>query len=634
MKQTFQSIIENKLITTVFQPIFDVENEIIVGYEALTRGPANTDLYAPDALFAQAKRYNLTSELELLCRENAINKFVELKLTGRLFLNICLEVMLNKDHPYGETSKLVEKAGLSPQQVVIEISEKSPFPENDLLLKAIHKYRKFGFDIAIDDIGAGYSGLKQWSYLRPDIVKIDRYFIEQCEQDLMKREFLKILFELGRISNAHVIAEGIETKAEFELLRELGMIYSHGFFLAKPLECPTTTYPDLDVSSHQTKESRLGTIATLVTTTITIEHNESVSNAYDIFTTNLQIHVIPVLKNKKPLGMIYRSILMESYSDIYGRALYAKKSVADIMFMFTKPMIIDHAMPLEKVSSLLTARANSEFTQPAIIIESGHYVGILSPRDILKSITDSKLEQARYANPLTGLPGNEIIEKEIDHLLKENKAFSLAYLDLNHFKPFNDIYGYAQGDMLLKALASCIESNTDKQHSFVGHIGGDDFVILFKNILCANNYLSEAFVNNDNVRTVCEQILSDFASKSLSFISEVHQQQQGYTALDRHGNNTFHPLVSLAIGVIQPDVNRYSSYEQIAELSSKTKSAAKKHAGNYLYIYPSETSLIGTNNTSGNNTSENNTNGNNNNCNHNSLKADINEQYAYLESSK
>lgn len=122
--------------------------------------------------------------------------------------------MLNKDHPYGETIKLVEKPGLSSQQVVIEISEKSPFSNSDILLKSLNKYRQFGFDIAIDDLGAGYSDLKQWSYLRPDIVKIDRYFIDQCNQDMMKREFLKILFELGRISNALVITEGIETKAE------------------------------------------------------------------------------------------------------------------------------------------------------------------------------------------------------------------------------------------------------------------------------------------------------------------------------------------------------------------------------------------------------------------------------------
>lgn len=567
MQVTIKSIISNKLITTVFQPIFDIENEIIVGYEALTRGPINTELHSPESLFSIAEKYNLLSELELLCRESAITRFVELNLVGKLFINICLNVMLNKDHPYGETIKLVEHAGLSPQQVVIEISEKSPFPNSDILLKALNKYRKFGFDIAIDDVGAGYSGLKQWSYLRPDIVKIDRYFIDRCDQDVMKREFLKILFELGRISNAHIIAEGIETKEEFELLRELGMIYSQGFFLARPSEDPLRVYPKLNISPSTKKESSVETIASLVTPTITIEYNQSVNDAYDIFTDNLNIHAIPVLNGSKPLGLIFRNQLMESYSDIYGRALFSKKSTEDIML--NNSMIIEHSMPLEQVSALLTARANSEFTQPSIVIENGQYLGVVSPRDLLRSITDSKLEQARYANPLTGLPGNVVIEKEIDYMLNKQKSFNLAYLDLNHFKPFNDIYGYAKGDLLLKTLANCIMINTNNKYCFVGHIGGDDFIIMFK---------------NNEVEDICQKILDDFAKQSLSFISLEHQKQQGYSALDRSGKKIFHPLVSLAIGVIQPDPTCYNSYHQIADLASKAKSEAKKQQGNSLFI--------------------------------------------------
>ena len=567
MQRSVQSIISNKLITTVFQPIFDVENEIIVGYEALTRGPKDSELHSPEVLFLQAQEDNLLSELELLCRASAITRFVELKLTGKLFINICLNVMLNKDHPHGETIKLVEQAGLSPQQVVIEISEKSPFPNNDILLKALNKYRKFGFDIAIDDVGVGYSGLKQWSYLRPDIVKIDRYFIDRCDQDVMKREFLKTLFELGRISNAHIIAEGIETKEEFELLRELGMVYSQGFFLAKPSEDPIRSFPVLDICSSVELQSNIETIASLVTTTTTVEYNQNVNHVYELFTQNLNIHAIPVLHNNKPLGMIFRNQLMESYSDIYGRALFSKKSASDIMS--NTPMIIEHSMPLEQVSALLTARANSEFTQPSIIIEHGKYIGVVSPRDLLRSITESKLEQARYANPLTGLPGNVVIEKEIDYMLNKKNPFNLAYLDLNHFKPFNDIYGYAKGDLLLKTLANCIMINTNNKYCFVGHIGGDDFIIMFK---------------SNDVEMVCQKILDDFAKQSLSFITKEHQEQQGYNALDRRGNNIFHPLVSLAIGVIQPDPTCYNSYHQIADLASKAKSEAKKKTGNSLFI--------------------------------------------------
>lgn len=564
---TIQTIITKKLITTVFQPIFDIENERVVGYEALTRGPENTPLYSPEALFETAQQYNLLSELELLCRARAISRFVELKLEGKLFINICLNVMLNKDHPYGETIKLVEQSGLSPHQVVIEISEKSPFPNSDILLRALNKYRKFGFDIAIDDVGVGYSGLKQWSYLRPDIVKIDRYFIDQCDQDVMKREFLKILFELGRISNALIIAEGIETKEEFELLRELGMVYSQGFFLAKPNEHPIKTFPTLDVCVSPKQVSTIETIDLLVTTTKTVEYNQSVNHVYDIFTQNLNIHAIPVLRDNKPLGMIFRNQLMESYSDIYGRALFSKKMAVDIKS--NNHMILDHSMPLEQVSTLLTARANAEFTQPSIITKNGYYLGVVSPRDLLKSITESKLEQGRYANPLTGLPGNVAIEKEIDYMLKHKKPFNLAYLDLNHFKPFNDIYGYAKGDLLLKTLANCIMINTNNKCCFVGHIGGDDFIIMFK---------------NNDVENVCQNILTDFSQHSLSFITPEHQKQQGYNALDRSGNNIFHPLVSLAIGVIQPDTTCYNSYHQIADLASKAKSEAKKNTGSSLFI--------------------------------------------------
>jgi len=567
MQSTIESIISNKLITTVFQPIFDIENEMIVGYEALTRGPKDTELHSPEALFTMAEKHDLLSELELLCRASAITRFVELKLSGKLFINICLNVMLNKDHPYGETIKLVERSGLSPQQVVIEISEKSPFPNSDVLLKALNKYRQFGFDIAIDDVGAGYSGLKQWSYLRPDIVKIDRYFIDRCDKDVIKREFLKILFELGRISNACIIAEGIETKGEFELLRDLGMVYSQGFFLARPNENPIRVFPKLDISPHVKQKSDLGTIASLVTPTITVEYNQSINDAYDIFTDNLNLQAIPVLHGSKALGLIFRHQLMESYSNVYGRALFDKKTALDIMF--NSPMIIEHSMPLEQVSALLTARANSEFTQPSIIIENGRYLGIVSPRDLLRSITDSKLEQARYANPLTGLPGNVSIEKEVDYMLKEQKPFSIAYLDLNHFKPFNDIYGYANGDLLLKTLANCIMINTNNKYCFVGHIGGDDFIILFK---------------NNEVNQICQKILDDFAKQSLSFISPEHQKQQGYNALDRRGKKIFHPLVSLAIGVIKPDPTYYHSYHQIADLASKAKSEAKKQQGNSLFI--------------------------------------------------
>ncbi len=243
MYRSIEKIIQEKRITTVFQPIFDINQQSIVGYEALSRGPENTCFYYPDKLFHEATECGLLSELEILCRDTAIKQFVHLSLTGKLFLNISPLVLLDKAHPQGETIKFVEQAGLDCQQIVIELSEKYPYPNEQMLSQALAKYREFGFDVAIDDLGAGYSGLKLWSQLRPNIVKVDRYFVENCHKDSFKRKFITAIFELAKSADAKVVVEGIECFQEFELLRQLGMSYAQGYYLAKPSSEPTRYYP-------------------------------------------------------------------------------------------------------------------------------------------------------------------------------------------------------------------------------------------------------------------------------------------------------------------------------------------------------------------------------------------------------
>ncbi len=250
-----KDIIEKRNISTVFQPILDVKEKKILGYEALTRGPVNSELHSPDKLFSFATEYGLLSELEILCRDNAIRQFSTLKLQGMLFLNISPLVLLDKNHPRGETIKFVEKAGLNCQQIVIELSEKYPYPNNKALSHALDQYREYGFNVAIDDLGAGYSGLKLWSELRPDIVKIDRYFVEGCDQDSFKRKFLIAIFDLAKSAHAKVIVEGIETKNEYTLLTKLGMDYAQGFYLAKPKHFPDTSYPLLTCAEYSCANS-------------------------------------------------------------------------------------------------------------------------------------------------------------------------------------------------------------------------------------------------------------------------------------------------------------------------------------------------------------------------------------------
>jgi len=239
-----KSLILNQELTIVFQPIFNAANNSVWGYEALTRLPEEHPITSPATLFDLAEKCGLLSELELFCRKQSIQRFAELSLEGLLFLNVSPYTIAQKSHPHGETLNLLQQHGLSPKQVVIEVTERFKAEDHSLLKQSLEYYRNSGFGIAIDDLGTGYSGLKQWAELHPNIVKIDRYFISGCPSNIVKRELLKTIFELGKTTDVMIIAEGIEEFEEYELLKSLGMVYAQGYLLAKPAEQPPKSFPE------------------------------------------------------------------------------------------------------------------------------------------------------------------------------------------------------------------------------------------------------------------------------------------------------------------------------------------------------------------------------------------------------
>ncbi|NQY65734.1 MAG: EAL domain-containing protein [Alteromonadaceae bacterium] len=176
LQDTLINIIETQKLTAFFQPIYLTTTNEVYGYEALIRGPVGTALHCPKTLFDSATEVGLLSELELVCRKISIARFVELSLKGKLFLNISPMVLLQSDHPEGKTLTYLQTYNLIPEQVVIELSEKYTIDSPELLQKALIHYRNLGFQISVDDLGAGYAGLKLWSELKPDFVKIDHYF--------------------------------------------------------------------------------------------------------------------------------------------------------------------------------------------------------------------------------------------------------------------------------------------------------------------------------------------------------------------------------------------------------------------------------------------------------------------------
>src|SRR5450830_686324 len=142
-------IIKASLLTAVFQPILDMQHATIVGYEGLIRGPANSVLHTPIELFRVARACGMVTEVEYLSRRIVLESFARLDLSGKIFLNVSPDILLQPDSKTGETLKYLDELGLQPSQVVIELTENAQALDYQLLRDATQHYRNMGFEIAI-----------------------------------------------------------------------------------------------------------------------------------------------------------------------------------------------------------------------------------------------------------------------------------------------------------------------------------------------------------------------------------------------------------------------------------------------------------------------------------------------------
>lgn len=571
-RQVLESILHQGAITTLFQPIFDIAKQSIIGYEALSRGPKNSPLAMPNKLFETAHKYKLISELELLCRSRAIENFVKLSLQGKLFLNVSPKILLDPSHPKGETLHLIEQFGLAANRVVIEVTEQEKVDDGFLLLKTIAHYRELGFTIAIDDLGAGYSGLKQWSQLCPDIVKIDRYFIDHCDQSEVKKEFLKSIMVLARATNTAVIAEGIERPEELDLVKSIGINHVQGFLLERPSQQPSYDYnckqlQSLTSTQAASKFEQSMAIGVLAVAQPAISSHTRCKEAHALFEQDKSIISLPVLNSsQQPIGLLHKDQLTEVFAAPYGHALYDKCEVTELMDK--QPLVVDENQMLDIVSQQITEQ-DFDIRRHIVITCNNKYLGLAPLRDILKHITAEKIRHAQHANPLTMLPGNVAISEVIEQRLQHKQPFSLAYIDLNHFKQFNDLYGYASGDSVIKLLADVTVKACAHSANFVGHIGGDDFMVVFE--------------KKDAVE-VCNTIITQFELQSRVFFTPEHIDEKGYWATNREGEKQFVPLLTLSIGLVEPDLQQCKNSHQVAALATDAKKEAKRYRHSYLFI--------------------------------------------------
>ncbi|MEO6679583.1 MAG: bifunctional diguanylate cyclase/phosphodiesterase [Pseudomonas sp.] len=570
------SILAQSGLHSLFQPIISLSERRIIGYEALSRGPSNSPLHSPIALFAVARQAGRLSELEIACRQSACRRFNEQKLPGKLFLNVSPESLLETSHQPGRTLQLLQDFGIPPSQVVIELTEQTPTDDFQLLQNALHHYRAMGFSIALDDLGAGYSSLRLWSELRPDYVKIDRHFIDGIHQDALKREFVGSILQIAKASRALVIAEGIELPEELAVLTEMGVDLVQGYLLCRPQEHPPrdarTLMPKQENTSVALNDEG-SDLSALLNDQPAVARDTPTAAVLEAFRRQANLNSLAVLDEQgQPCGIVHRHSLSDALLKPFATDLFARKPISRLMN--DDFLAVEMSQSLQQVSRLITSRARQRIEEDFIITLNGSYLGLGRVIDVLKLITELKIQQARYANPLTLLPGNVPIQQCLTRLLQQARESVICYVDIDSFKPFNDIYGYGRGDEVLLCLAQCLNDRVDPSRDFVGHIGGDDFLLV---------------LGPEDWRKRLNQLLDDFHSQCRRFYRAEHLEAGCFIAPNRQGVRQEFPLLSLSIGVVHlhPEACAGLDASQLAEMASQAKHHAKNIPGYSVHVIDS-----------------------------------------------
>ena len=586
-----EELIARRDLSAVFQPIIDFDGGAILGYEGLIRGPSGTSLEAPFALFSQALAEGCTLELEQAAARTCIDAFAKLDVDGKLFLNFSAGAIRRLAEARDDTLALLRHRGVDPHRIVIELTEQSTILDVASFVPVISALRTEGAQFALDDYGTANASMNLWVRLQPDVVKIDRFFIHGISSDSLKFEAVRAMQHFANASGARLVAEGIEDEADLIVVRDMGIGCGQGFFFGRPHAQPSRSVTD------DARDALLsGHIAVFPETTRTVSsaspsggmasakmmvhapalpRHATNNDVLELFNRLPDLHAVAVVENDEPVALINRRSFMDRYALPYHRELFGKRPC--LQFANASPVIIEQSMTVEQMAKLLASDDQRYLADGFVITDKhGKYAGLGTGENLVRAVTEVRIEAARYANPLTFLPGNIPISSHIGRLLGNDAGFYACYVDLNHFKPFNDQYGYWQGDEVLKFAAAVLADVCDPTRDFLGHVGGDDFLILFQSEDWKDRVLRAINLFNEGAQR---------------FYAPADRLAGGIHGEDRRGNPTFFGFVTMAIGCVRVESDGgpslYSS-EEIASVAALAKRRAKHEASGFVLIEADE----------------------------------------------
>lgn len=491
LRQKLERVLLPRGLAARFQPIVDLEHGQIAGFEALCKPAADGVFKNPLEMFDAAERVDRTWDLEIACLGTILSVIEAWPAGTQLFVNSSPETIANSS--FSETlARLSSRSeDLTSGRIVLELTERSEHPSQDGLSANLSQLRECGYQIAIDDVGAGMSGLNRMMSVRPHWLKLDRDLVALIHQDKVRQNLIRFFVDFARLSGVKVIAEGIETIAELETLIELGIVYGQGFLLGRPSEARQ----DLDAAIAKRIVGMNGSSQRQLPLTrneYPIVHFARPAMAAETDTPVAEI-ASRLLRQKETTGVVImngnRFLGWCSRQAVFEAAMSERASASIGLLSRCGSMTLAPDASVNDALSMAACRGEEGLSEPIVLIGAGCVVGMVGAQDLLRAASTMRQGRELRVSPLTGLPDRVQAERQIERLNREAKGddktaqiardLSVAIIDVHDLASYNRQYGYDLGDRLIRDLGALVHSlGAECRDSFVAHLDCDQFMFV------------------------------------------------------------------------------------------------------------------------------------------------------------
>ncbi|MBX9849749.1 MAG: EAL domain-containing protein [Rhodocyclaceae bacterium] len=547
-------------IEMYLQPIVDMQaGGQVFAYEALCRlrEPAGALLAGGEA-FTLARQLRRQDDMDLACQHLALKrKANEIAKGTPLFMNVMPTTLLHES--WTEQCLLwLQEMSIDPRDVVIEVVE-SELVDASLLAERCEVLRAAGLRIALDDMGAGFNGLTTLAMVRAEFIKIDRTLVHEAQGSRVRAVLLEAIVSMAERLGATVIAEGLERAEDVGFCQSMGIRLGQGYFFSPPkadLQAHPIDLPALDEAWRARPQDRFR-LTDVVEPGNTVELHADINSVRELFHQNPSLPWIVVLDQEQPVGMLSRGRVLSRATQQIGKACEPIRRV-----------LPNNTTLSSLARSLYVSR---EGLEPWVVVgPDGTYLGTVQPMSLIAQILTHR-EHGANLHPLSQLQTGPSLRQTIESRLSAQRKMGLTYIDLDHFKSFNDRYGFIRGDAMIRTLAEILRRLfVGKPNQVLGHIGGDDFILV----------MEDPEGDNSTLLRLLETAIVQFHALA-SHLYDPEDLDRGFFTTE---DGKQHPIAGVSVAVVNGSTGELPNSIAAAERAAYLKKVGKAEWGSVIVV--------------------------------------------------